>query len=392
MTDHPHLAPTKSILAELVSFPSISADSNLAITNHIANFLYALGARVEIWPDATGQKANLFATLGPEGGGGIVLSGHTDVVPVLEQNWASDPFTLREADGRLYGRGTCDMKGFIACTLALAPAFSAAKLKRPLHFAFTHDEEVGCLGGQALVAELGARGLRPDIALIGEPSRMEIIEAHKGCCEYTVTFRGLSGHGSDPSAGVNAAECAASYMGNLLQLRAELAARVAVDSPFTPPQTTLNIGRIDGGTAHNVIPGLAEVAWEMRPVCAADYDFAWEEISRFVEHELLPQMRQVHPGATIETEVIGEVVGLGPEPNNAARALVSKLTGRNSAATVPFSTEAGLFQSLGTSAVVWGPGDIAQAHKPDEFIALDQLSGCLAALEDLVPVLESAVT
>lgn len=307
----PRLQETREILADLVAFPTVSSDSNLEMIVHIAAMLGELGAHVELFHDESGHKANLFATLGPrEAGGGLVLSGHTDVVPVTDQTWTNDPFTLREADGRLYGRGTCDMKGFIAATLAMAPAYAALDLKRPLHFAFTHDEEVGCLGGQALVRELAARGLRPEIAIIGEPTEMRIVEAHKGCCEYTVAFHGLEGHGSNPDAGVNAAEAAVRYVSRLLDLAEALKARAPHNNPFEPPWTTINLGRISGGHAHNVIPGKAEVEWEMRPVQQSDQDFVNDEMARHVADTLLPAMRAVDPRADIVTHVIGEVAGL----------------------------------------------------------------------------------
>ncbi|MBN2905605.1 MAG: acetylornithine deacetylase [Rhodobacteraceae bacterium] len=382
------LEQTRAILADLVAFPTVSSESNLEMIVHIAALLGELGARVDLFHDPGGHKANLFATLGPaDAPGGIVLSGHTDVVPVTDQDWSSDPFVLRESDGRLYGRGTCDMKGFIAATLAMAPHFAALDLKRPLHFAFTHDEEVGCLGGQALVAELAARGQRPAIALIGEPTGMRIVEAHKGCCEYTVAFHGLEGHGSNPPAGVNAAEAAVRYVARLLDLAEDLKHRAPADSPFQPPWTTINLGKIAGGHTHNVIPGRAEVAWEMRPVQAADRAFVTDQMDRHVADTLLPAMRAVDPGADIVTQVIGEVAGLDPMPDSAARALLAELTGQHGAETAPFSTEAGLFQSLGCAAAVCGPGFIAQAHKPDEYISFEQLNQCLAMLRGLADVL-----
>ncbi|MBL3568340.1 acetylornithine deacetylase [Rhodovulum sulfidophilum] len=381
------LDDTCAILADLVAFPTVSSDSNLEMIVHIAALLGDLGARVDLFHDATGHKANLFATLGPRNtDGGIVLSGHTDVVPVADQDWSTDPFTLHEACGRLYGRGTCDMKGFIAACLAMAPVYAGLDLKRPLHFAFTHDEEVGCLGGQALVAELAARDLRPGIAIVGEPTEMRIVEAHKGCCEYTVEFHGREGHGSNPPAGVNAAEAAVRYAARLLALADELKARAPEDSPFEPPWTTINLGRISGGHVHNVIPGRAEIAWEMRPVQADDIAHAKAAMACEVA-SLLPAMRAVAPEADIRTHVVGEVVGLEPMPHSAARALLAGLTGQSRAEAVPFSTEAGLFQSLGCAAAVCGPGSIAQAHKPDEYVSRKQLAQCLAMLEGLAGVL-----
>jgi acetylornithine deacetylase len=371
------------ILRDLIAFPTISTDSNLAMIDYLAERLGALGARVIITRDETGEKANVFATLGPDVKGGVLLSGHSDVVPVTDQDWTTDPFALSEADGLLYGRGTCDMKGFIAAAVALAESVDPAALRRPLHFAFTHDEETGCLGAGHLVKDLGARGIVPDIAIIGEPTEMKIIEGHKGCYEYTTRFTGLEGHGSAPDLGVNAAEYAVRYVSRLMALREGLVARTPANSRFDPPHTTINIGRISGGVAHNVIVGKAEVDWEMRPVQVSDADFVKSEIGRYCEEELLPAMRRVHPAAAISTTAIGEVAGLEPMEHNAARALVAELTGINSAETVPFGTEAGLFQALGSHVVVCGPGSIRQAHKPDEFLARDQLALCCDMLEKL---------
>lgn len=375
------LLRTKAILADLIAFPTVSTDSNLDCIQYMADYLTAIGARVEVLRDATGTKANLWATLGPEGDGGLVLSGHSDVVPVADQDWSSDPFRMEERDGRLYGRGTCDMKGFIAAALAKAPAFAASK--RPIHFAFTHDEETGCLGGQALVQALQQRGIRPATAIIGEPTSMRIIEGHKGCYEYTTHFTGLEGHGSNPALGVNAVEYAVRYLNRLLSLREDLIARCPADSRFEPPWTTISTGALIGGVAHNVIPGKAQIQWEMRPVQTSDADFVKADLHQFCTDTLLPAMRAVSPTATITTEVIGEVQGLEPMEKNAIRDLVAALTGANGTDLVPFGTEAGLFQSLGTEVIVCGPGDIAQAHKPDEFLALDQLSASLDMLSGL---------
>ncbi|KFE34242.1 acetylornithine deacetylase [Thioclava atlantica] len=372
-----------AILRELIAFPTVSRDSNLEAIAYMAEMLSDAGARVEIHRDATGHKANLFATLGPEVSGGLVLSGHTDVVPVEDQDWSSDPFTLTERDRRLYGRGTCDMKGFIAACLAKLDTLRAAATERPIHFAFTHDEEVGCLGARNLVELLAEREVRPAMALIGEPTLMQVIEGHKGCCEYTVTFSGAEGHGSAPERGVNAVEYAARYITRLLELRSELMARAPVPSRFDPPQTTINVGGLRGGHAHNVIAGKAVLDWEMRPVVPEDQDFVKEAIARHVEEVLLPEMRAIAPHAQISTEVIGEVAGLLPMEQNAARDLIFRLTGANRAEVVPFGTEAGLFQQIGMSAVICGPGSIEQAHKPDEFISRDQLSQSLEMLERL---------
>lgn len=377
------LDDTTALLAELVAFPTVSSDSNLAMIAHLAGRLESSGARVDIHLDPDGHKANLFATIGPDADGGIVLSGHTDVVPTTDQDWASDPFQLLEKDGRLFGRGACDMKGFIAAAVIMAPRFAERVRDRPLHFAFTHDEEVGCIGARALAATLLEKGLRPSVAVIGEPTSMRIVEGHKGCYEYTTHFTGLEGHGSAPDRGVNAVEYAVRYVARLLELKEALKARGPAQSRFEPPWTTINTGALAGGHAHNVIPGKARVDWEMRPMQAGDADFVKDDLARYCADTLLPAMRAVAPGADIVTETIGEVDGLLPADENEAKAIVMELTGATGAELVPFGTEAGIFQGLGMSAVICGPGSIEQAHKPDEFVSLAQLSDCLGMLERL---------
>lgn len=385
----PTLAETRSILGDLVAFPTVSSESNLELAGYIAERLTDAGARVEMIHNDTYTKANVFATLGPDEDGGIVLSGHTDVVPVEDQDWTSDPFAIREADGRLYGRGTCDMKGFIAAALASAGEYDPDRLRRPLHFAFTYDEETGCFGARALIEHLRAQGRRPALAVVGEPTGMKIIEGHKGCYEYTTSFTGLEGHGSDPDLGVNAVEYAVRYAARLMDLHDELRSNAPAQSPFDPPWTTVNIGRLAGGVAHNVIANQAELDWEMRPVRAADADHVKATLREYVDTILLPAMRRVSPEAGIETTVIGEVDGLVPMPTNEARALVAELTGSNATGVVPFGTEAGLFQAIGMSVVVCGPGSIEQAHKADEFLALDQLAACIDMLTRLRTKLEA---
>lgn len=377
------LVRATEILGDLIAYPTVSTDSNLEMIADLADRLEGLGATCILSGEDTSTKANLYATLGPQDNGGILLSGHSDVVPVTDQDWSSDPFEMDIRDGRLFGRGTCDMKGFIAAVMAMAETVDPARLTRPLHFAFTHDEETGCLGATHLVGEMASLGLKPDIAIIGEPTEMRIIEGHKGCYEYTTRFTGLEGHGSAPDAGVNAVEYAARYVGKLLELREALKTRAPENSQFDPPWTTMNVGRIAGGIAHNVIVGKAEVDWEMRPVQEDDADFVKASLASFVRDQLLPKMMAVHPEATVTLETIGEVAGLIPMEENAARDLVAELTGANGTDLVAFGTEAGLFQSLGTDVVVCGPGSIAQAHKPDEFLSLDQLSKCCDMLARL---------
>jgi acetylornithine deacetylase len=377
------LTGTKEILRDLIAFPTVSSESNLEMIAYLATRLGDLGAHVELQQDDSGKKANLFATLGPDTGGGILLSGHSDVVPVTDQDWTSDPFEMIERDGRLYGRGSCDMKGFIAATLAKAPDFAARALQRPLHIAVTYDEEVGCLGAQALCAWLRDRDARPSVAIVGEPTSMAVIEGHKGCCEYSTHFRGLAGHGSDPGRGVNAVEYAVRYVTRLMEIAEILKGRAPQPSRFDPPWTTISTGALIGGHAHNVIPEIARVDWEFRPVQASDFHFVKAEVEAHVRDVLLPAMRAVDPDATIATEIIGEVTGLAPTDVNEARDIVMALTGGNGTDVVSFGTEAGLFAELGMSVVVCGPGSIEQAHKADEYVSLDQLASCLTMLDGL---------
>jgi acetylornithine deacetylase len=377
------LDDTKALLGELVAFPTVSSDSNLAMIAHLAGRLESSGARVDIHLDPAGQKANLFATIGPDTDGGIVLSGHTDVVPVTDQEWATDPFEMVERDSRLYGRGTCDMKGFIAAAVIMAPRLTEAVRDRPLHFAFTHDEEIGCIGARALADTLRDKGLRPAVAIIGEPTSMRIVEGHKGCYEYSTRFTGLEGHGSAPDRGVNAVEYAVRYVARLLELKEALKARAPARSRFDPPWTTINTGALTGGHAHNVIPGRARVDWEMRPVQPGDADLVKSDLARYCAETLIPAMRAVSPDADIVTEIMGEVDGLVPADDNEAKAILMELTGATGADVVPFGTEAGIFQAMGMSAVICGPGSIAQAHKPDEFLSVAQLSECLGMIERL---------
>lgn len=377
------LEQTQEILGDFIAHPTVSADSNLGLIADIAERLGDVGARVDLQTSPDGRKANLFATLGPEAPGGLVLSGHSDVVPVEGQEWSSDPFRMVQKAGRLYGRGTCDMKGFLAAAVAKAPEFARIALRKPLHFSVTYDEEIGCLGAQALAAWLREHDIRPRLAIIGEPTMMSVIDGHKGCCEYTTRFHGLAGHGSSPDRGVNAVEYAVRYVARLLELGEALKARAPGGSPFDPPWTTINTGSLTGGFAHNVIPEEAQVEWEFRPVQASDVTFVKSEIEDYVAAVLLPAMREVSPQAQITTRVMGEVAGLAPATKNEARDILLELTGGNRTDVVPFGTEAGIFASLGMSTVVCGPGSIEQAHKPDEFLALDQLQKCLDMLDGL---------
>ena len=373
-----------SILADLVSFPSVSSESNLEIINYLANRIESCGGIVNLMTSENGKQANLFGTIGPEIDGGIVLSGHTDVVPAKELNWDSDPFKLTQKDNLLYGRGSCDMKGFIATTLAAAESLKNQKLNLPVHFSFTYDEEIGCFGARHLSKELKKYKYKPAMVIIGEPTEMEIIEAHKGDCEYTTCFYGIEGHASKPEKGVSAIQYGSLFTNKLFELGDELKKRAPSDSPFDPPWTTIQAGKIEGGVAHNVIAGKCSIDWEMRPVNNEDKDFVKKNLSTYCDNNLLPEMQSKFSKAKIETNIVGEIPGLIPKKDNQARVIMQELLQSNSTGVISFGTEAGIFQEMEMDVVVCGPGSIDQAHKANEFVSLSELEKCLMNLLNLL--------
>lgn len=372
---------TVALLSDLIGFPTVTAASNLDLIAYAQARLEEVGADIQLSYDADGMLANLLARIGPDVVGGVVLSGHTDVVPADPEGWTSPPYVATLRDGAIHGRGAADMKGFIACVLAMAPRFAAADLARPVHVALTFDEEVGCLGAPLLIDQLAA-GPLPAAAIVGEPTELAIVEAHKGCYEYTTEFLGTEGHASSPRAGVNAVEYAARFVAALLELGEELRHRAPADSPFDPPETTVSVGRIDGGSARNVIAGTCTVEWEFRPVTRGDADLVLERV-RALEDDLRGRMRAVDPEVGVTTTTIGAVDGLDPDPDDVAATLVADLLDNPPRTVVSFGTEAGLYQRRGIPAVVCGPGSITVAHQPDEHVALAQLERCLAMLDRL---------
>ncbi len=373
------------ILADLIAFKTISGEDNNSLINYCDEILKKLGATSFKTFDNEKKRVNLFATLKSKKSNGkkpIILSGHTDVVPV-SKSWSTDPFKATIKGNKLYGRGACDMKGFIACTLAYAPIYSKANLDRDIHFSFTFDEETACQGAPLLIKELNKRGINDGICIVGEPTNMKIIDAHKGCYEYTTYFEGLAGHSSAPDKGVNAVEFASKYINKLLEIREILKTRTPKDSVFNPPYTTLQIGGISGGIARNVIADKCHVDWELRPVVKEDGEFVNSEMDKFVKEKLLPEMIKIYPKSLIKKEIIGEIIGFNRSEKSDACELISTLTGDNSREVVSFGTEAGLFQEIGISTVVCGPGSIEQAHKVDEYIILDELKKCLKLLEGI---------
>ena len=373
------------ILTDLIAFKTISGEDNSSLIDYCDGILNNLGATSFRTYDDEKKRVNLFATLKAKNSNNkkpIILSGHTDVVPV-SKGWSSDPFTATIREDKLYGRGSCDMKGFIACTLAYAPIYSKSNLDRDIHFSFTFDEETACIGAPILIEELKKRNIRDGICIVGEPTNMKIIDAHKGCYEYTTYFKGLAGHSSAPHKGVSAVEYASKYVNKLIELRENLKEREPKDSIFDPPHSTLSIGGVFGGIAHNVIADKCHVNWETRPVVKEDGVFLNQEIDKYANEVLLPDMKKVFPDASIEKNIIGEIIGFDREDRSDACEFISSLTGDNSRQVVSFGTEAGLYQEIGVSTVVCGPGSIEQAHKIDEFIVLDELKKCLSLLDGI---------
>ncbi|MFN3233486.1 MAG: acetylornithine deacetylase [Alphaproteobacteria bacterium] len=376
------------ILATLVGFDTVSRNSNLQLIDFVAEYLSAWGIEADVIADEAGGKANLFATLGgPSDVPGIVLSGHTDVVPVDGQDWITDPFTMVEKDGRLFGRGTADMKGFLAICLALTPEIAAAKLREPIHVAFSYDEEVGCRGVHSMVEKISHRHPLPRACIIGEPTSMKVVTAHKGICVYRTVIKGREAHSSDTEFGVSANFAGGRLMEFLRNLLAEMKERGDDTGRFQPPYTTINVGSVTGGTAINIIPNECTLTWEYRPLPQADDQEIINRFTEFAESEVLPEMQARFPDASITTEEIARAPALMRQQGSPAEELVLALTGQNQTEAVSFATEGGIFQAADIPTVVCGPGSIEQAHRPNEFIALSELDAGVGFVEKLVAAL-----
>lgn len=373
------------MIAKLVSFDTTSRESNLPLIDFVADYLKGHGIVSTKIPDETGRKANLYATIGPKDVPGIVLSGHTDVVPVDGQPWVTDPFTVVEKDGRLYGRGTTDMKSFSAIALSLVPEFLKQPLKTPIHFALSYDEEVGCLGAPRMIAQLGRLGVMPKIVIVGEPTDMTVVNAHKGVRSFRTVLTGLEQHSSATHLGVNAVMYAAEIIHFLSALAEEWkATRSRPETGFEPPHTTIHVGTIQGGTAQNIIPRHCQFTWEYRLIPGDDVEEIKTRFDAFVATEILPKMRSVWPEASVETSARAAVPPLMPEDGSSAEALCKALARTNEVGVVSYGTEAGQFQEAGISTVVCGPGNINEAHKPNEFIELSQVKKCEEFLRRLL--------
>ena len=365
---------TIEMLARLVAFDTTSRNANLPLIAFVETYLTQHGVP-HLRIDYAEGKTNLYATIGPDVEGGIVLSGHTDVVPVDGQHWSSDPFTLTQRDSKLYGRGSADMKGFIAAALALVPKFKSMKLKTPIHLALSCDEEVGCKGVRPLVAHLRDHLKRPRAVFVGEPTMMQVVNGHKSAVTFNTEVKGHEAHSSLTHQGVNAIMVAAEVIGEINTLRQELIADGDSSGRFDPPYSTIHVGTINGGTAKNIIPRDCNFQWETRLLPSADPAFVPRRIEA-LRLRLVPAMKVVAQDVGIITTSTNEVPGLAPENNSIAEQLALQATGGNATHAVSYCTEAGLFQQIGLAAIICGPGDIAQAHKPDEFVSIEQLKLC----------------
>ncbi len=377
------------MLGKLVGFDTTSSKSNLELIHFVQDYLQFFDIQSKNIHDKNHTKANLYACIGPQNVSGIMLSGHTDVVPVVGQNWASDPFKMTEKAGRLYGRGTCDMKGFIACVLAKIPDFVKADLKEPIHLAFSYDEETGCTGVHSLVDLVNHLEVKPRACIVGEPTSMKVVNSHKGIRHLLTRVYGMETH-SSTDLGINAISHAATMISYLDGIAEELEERKPLVEGFEPPYTTVHVGRIAGGVAANVTPNYCEFEWDYRPIPGVDEDEVYERFQSFVDENIIPKMRKKsNDRGKVETEILAKVPCLFPEPGATVEALVQYLAEQNSVHVVSYGTEAGIFyQKGGVPAVVCGPGSILQAHAANEYIDISELKACDKFLKKLLNIMK----
>jgi acetylornithine deacetylase len=375
---------TLELIERLIGFDTTSRDSNLGLIEWARDYLKAYGIESRLTYDASATKANLFATVQKGDKPGIVLSGHTDVVPVDGQNWSSDPFKAVVKNDRIYGRGACDMKSYLAVILAMAPRFAAADLKAPIHFALSYDEEVGCVGARGLLEDLARNGIRPAGAVIGEPTGMRPVIAHKGKRSYQCCVRGKEAHSALTPEGVNAIEYAARIIGYIRHMAERMRDCEPRDHGFDVPFTTLQTGVIAGGTAGNIVPRECVFQFEFRYLPGADPDALEREIKDYAERVILPEMQSADPGTGISFETRAEIPGLDTGAADEVTRLAQALSRDNSASKVDYATEGGLFQRAGIPAIICGPGSIAQAHRPDEYVTLEQVALCESFMQRLL--------
>lgn len=370
------------LLARLVAFDTTSHKSNLELIRFVEDYLAQHDVVSHLVPTPDGMKASLFATIGPSEIPGIGLSGHTDVVPVDPKAWDSDPFTVVERDGKLYGRGTSDMKGYLACVLAMVPDLLQRKLKIPIHIVFSYDEEVGCTGVRPMIAELGSRLPKPRLVFVGEPTSMDVVDAHKGPVRWRVDVTGRAAHSSMAPLGVNAITYAARLLAEIEAIEKEL--RDGPPNPrFEPPYPTLQITEIAGGIASNIVPPVCHFGFEVRALPGLDVEAIEQRLRAFAETRCLPEMQRIAPEASITIRQQNRVPAFEAGHASEAVALALKLAGRNDTRAVSYATEAGLFQAAGVPSVICGPGDIAQAHTANEWIERSQLDACMGFLTRL---------
>jgi acetylornithine deacetylase len=377
------LADAIGLLERLVAFDSESDKSNLPLIDFVEGHLAERGVDVLRTPNSTGDKAALLATIGPKVEGGIVLSGHTDVVPVVGQRWTGDPFKLRRQNGRLFARGACDMKGFDAIALAMIPFFQAADLRRPVHILLSYDEETTCLGSVDFIDRFGKDLPRPAAVIVGEPTMMEVVDAHKSIATFWTTVTGLEAHSSNPALGANAVEAACEIVTEIYRLADAYQAPARRNPRFDPPYSTLHVGTIRGGTARNILARECSFHWEFRGVPGDSMREALRHIEDYVERVALPRLTRFIKGPRVDTVVEVDIPGLLAQSGSFAETLALTLTGSNQTRAAAFATEAGQFQSAGLSTIVCGPGAIEQAHKPDEFIERSQIEACIGFMQRL---------
>lgn len=377
-------AESLAMIKRLIEMPTVSRDSNLDLIHWIRDHLKTMGVDATLVHDETGKKANLYATLGPQDKPGIVLSGHTDVVPIDGQEWSTDPFRIVEKDGRLFGRGTSDMKSFVAIALAYAPRFLSANLETPIHYAFTYDEEVGCLGAKKLIEVLKQMPIKPKACIVGEPTEMQVIAQHKGKKSWRVDVRGFECHSSLTHLGANAVEAAAELIAFIKSLARAKRDNGPFDAEFAPPYTSLHTGTVQGGTALNIVPKDCSFLWEIRYLPQDDVDALFAEVVAYAKNKLEPELKAIDPSCGFSFTQISGFPGLATDERAGVVELTKALTGANGVKKVSFGTEAGLFSEGGIPTIVCGPGSIEQAHKPDEFIELSQIALCEAFMDRLI--------
>lgn len=378
----PHYT-AKEMLARLVAFDTTSHKSNMPLVRFVEEYLSQHGIKPVLVPTDDGLKASIFATIGPSAAAGVALSGHTDVVPVAGQAWDTDPFMLVERDGRLYGRGTADMKGYVACVLAAVPEMTRRRLKVPIHIVLSYDEEIGCVGVRPTIARLGRDIVRPRVVLVGEPTSMTVVDAHKGPVRWRVEVTGRAAHSSMAHLGVNAITYAGRLLGELDRMEHELRSERR-DQRFDPPYTTLQVTQIEGGTASNIVPVSCAFGWEVRALPGLDPAPLERRLKDFAADRCLPVMQAVAPEAGIAIERGASVPAFNAGEGSEAVSLALKLARANTTLAVSYATEAGLFQEAGAPSVVCGPGDIAQAHTANEWIAVSQLESCMGFIGRLL--------